>query len=595
MSRIASPVEISRWRTIVHHLSLALAATVMLLILVACGSRSSSVPTPTRIEALPSPAATAPAPSAAVNAPTRSPDARFTPLAKTLDKNQQIAETVVLNNPELQRLSFDPVHNTVLRTEVFGVYPARESDLTSESQACLATTCYRVDLYNWATNTTYSVLVDVVDQRVVNVDSMVNVSPELPPHLVRKAMQIAVDAPEVKEALGFQPDPDSPTMAGVKTALNNTVCERTHHLCVAPTFELEDKALWAIVDLTDDKLVGVRWTQYGDFSGGLPTEETIERQDIFDRFCKQSTELARNGWRLDYMLTASDGLRISDLNFAGKPVLRSAKLVDYHVSYSTVDGFGYSDAIGCPMFSSAAVVAMDPPVIAPLEQDGEEVGFFIEQDFVHPLWPYPCNYRYKQRYEFFDDGRFRVMAANLGRGCGNDATYRFLLRIDPVAPDGGGQTFAQWDGETWQPWPVEQWHKQGVDTIYTPEGYLYRLTNQDESGYYIEPSQGQFDDGGRGDNAFTYVVKHHPDEGDADMLTLGSCCNTDYRQGPEQFISDPPEDIENTDLVIWYVPVIENDDTPGQEYCWADRVVEDGMYVDKIWPCWSGPMFVPIK
>ena len=42
------------------------------------------------------------------------------------------------------------------------------------------------------------------------------------------------------------------------------------------------------------------------------------------------------------------------MRFGGRPVLESAKLVDWHVSYSESDGFGYSDAVGCPVFSAAA-------------------------------------------------------------------------------------------------------------------------------------------------------------------------------------------------------------------------------------------------
>ncbi len=559
-----------------------------LLLLAGCGKQETPAPVAPTAPVEQGATQTAPA---IIAIPTLSPANHITPLAEELDEKQQLAQNVAMNSPLLQKLTTDPKTGQPLRAEVFGVYPARESDITSESEICKTVTCYRVDIYNWATNTTYVVMVDIDNQQVVNVDAMPATSPELPPHLLKEAMDIAVQAPEVEKALGFKPEPDSPTMAGVKTTFNNSACELSHHLCVAPTFEREKKALWAIVDLTDKKLVAVRWTDYGDYSGGLPTEETVERQDIFEKYCKQSNELEKDGWRMNFILTASDGLRLSDVAFQGEPVLRSVKLVDYHVSYSTKDQFGYSDAIGCPMFSSAAVVAMSPPDIGPITDDnGQEIGFFINQDFVHPLWPQPCNYRYNQRYEFYNDGRFRVMAANLGRGCGHDAVYRFLYRIDPV---GDHQTFAQWDGSEWKVWEKEQWFKETPDTPLTPEGYLYRITNQDDSGYYIEPNRGQFGDGSRGDNAYTYVVQHHPDEGDADMLTLGTCCHLDYQQGPEQFING--ESIIDKDIVIWYVPVVENDDRPGHEYCWADKVVENGMYVTKIWPCWSGPMFVPFS
>ena len=529
-------------------------------------------------------------------APTLNPSSNITPLPGEieLDSTQRMAQALAVNSERLQNLALDPISSAPYRVEVFGVYPARASDITDESAVCSDAVCYRVDIYNFATNATYSILVDIPARQVVDVATLRGSSPELPEHLIEKAMRIATTSPEVIDALGFNPAPDEPTMPNVKTALNNTACERSEHLCVAPTFIVDDQALWVIVDLVDERVAGIRWTDLGDFSGGLPTEELIQREDIYERFCKQVTELARDGWQMDYMLTASDGLRISDVSFNEKPVLDSAKLVDYHVSYSSQEGFGYSDAIGCPAFSSAAVVAMEPPLIEPIVDDGVEVGFALMQDYWHPLWPQPCNYRYQQRYEFYKDGRFRVAAANLGRGCGSDATYRLLFRIQP-ATEGSGYDFAEWDGSSWQTWAEEQWRLQDENTLYTPEGFQYLITHPDGNGYYLEPGQGQFGDGGRGDNAITYVTLHNPQEGDADMVTLGVCCNSNYEQGPEVFIDSPPQDITDNDIVIWYVPQVENDDTPGQEFCWADTAVEDGLIVTKTWPCWSGPLFVPVQ
>ena len=99
----------------------------------------------------------------------------------------------------------------------------------------------------------------------------------------------------------------------------------------------------------------------------------------------------------------------------------------------------------------------------------------------------------------------------------------------------------------------------------------------------------------RSDNAFVYVTRYHPGEGDTDLLTLGDCCNTDFRQGPEQFIDDRPEPIMESPLVLWYVPQLVIDVTPGSEYCWADTKVEEGMYVPVTWPCYAGPLFIPIQ
>ena len=47
-------------------------------------------------------------------------------------------------------------------------------------------------------------------------------------------------------------------------------------------------------------------------------------------------------------------------------------------------------------------------------------------------------------------------------------------------------------------------------------------------------------------------------------------------------------------MVFWYVAQIKNDDTPGNEYCWAQSTVVDGLYRVNEYPCVAGPMFVPI-
>jgi hypothetical protein len=55
------------------------------------------------------------------------------------------------------------------------------------------------------------------------------------------------------------------------------------------------------------------------------------------------------------------------------------------------------------------------------------------------------------------------------------------------------------------------------------------------------------------------------------------------------------EPIENVELVLWYVPQIENDGVPGREYCWAESALERGVYVGREYPCYAGPMFIPIS
>ena len=506
------------------------------------------------------------------------------------------AQTLALQNSDFLSYAYDLTTGAPLRNEIMVVRPALPSDLVNSGIPCTPDHCYRVELYSYAQNVTTVAFVDAAANQVAQVDHQINVQPEIPPALTDLAVEIARHAPEVQVALGGQPG--TPVMPNVKTALNGSQCERSRHLCVAPTFIVGDRALWAIVDLTDEQLVGIRWTELGASGPASPiTERGLENEVVYANYCQQSHTLSQAGWEMSYMLTSSDGLKLTDVRYQEQTVLNSAALVDWHVSYSQTDGFGYNDAIGCPIFSSAAVVAFSGPVVEEIVQDGAVVGFALVQDFRSPDWPVPCNYRYEQRYEFYTDGRFRVTTANRGRGCGNDGTYRPVLRLDVTASgDGTDDNFAEWDGQNWQPWSAEGWQRQDENTPYTPEGYQYRLTGAEGQGFYVEPGQGQFGDRGRGDNAFVYITVTDAthEEGKSDLATLGACCNTDYQQGPEEFIT-PAEPATERDLVLWYVPQLKNEDTPGQEYCWADTVIENGLLVARSWPCYAGPMFVPIR
>lgn len=509
-----------------------------------------------------------------------------------LDENQRRAQTLALQQRDFLRFTRSPNDNTPFRNEMFAIYPARESDITPASAACQEHSCYRVEMYNHALNVTTIATVDLDAANdvsaVVEVVHQSEAQPEAPPHLAELAQQIAMQAPEVRDALGFAPT--EATMSNAKTALNHTTCESSRHYCVAPTFIVDDRALWAIVDLTEGRLVGVRWTYLGDFSAGRPDEVMIQREEIFSRYCQQNSQMERDGWRFDYIITSSDGLRVSDLRFEGEPVLDSVKLVDWHVSYSWSEGFGYSDGIGCPIFSTSAVEAAALPAIEEITQDGDVVGFALIQDYRHTQWPLPCNYRYMQRYEFYRDGSFRPVMLNLGRGCGNQGTYRPILRIDLIDE----QQLSAWGGDGWQLWQEESWELLSEESPLSEDGYRYKVATAADAGLYIEPGRGQFDDGGRGDNAFVYVTRHQSAEGDADLITLGACCNTDHQQGPETFIGDEPESTADGDLVLWYVAQLHNDDTPGQEYCWADQAVTDGVLEPVVWPCAAGPRFVPV-
>lgn len=505
---------------------------------------------------------------------------------ETADENQKTAQDLAVNDARFVGETKDAQTGAPLFNEIFGIYPLRQSDITPPTAQCASNQCFRVEMYNFALNATISAVVDVGAKQLVSVTKIPQAQPDIPPHLTELAAHIANSADEVKNSLGGRAE--NPLMTNTKTALNRTKCERSKHLCVAPTYVSGEKALWAIVDLTDLSLVGVRWTQIGS-TGKAVTEKSLQNDVLTRKYCETNNALEKSGWKLNYMLTSSDGLKISDVSFQGKPILTSAKLVDWHVSYSKTEGFGYSDAVGCPYFSQAAVVAAIEPKIADTPD-----GFSLVQKYYSDGYPTPCNYSYEQRFDFYADGRFRIVAGSLGRGCGNDGMYRPVTRL---AFAGEQNNFAEFTGADWKSWQNEAWQNQKSDTAYSKENYQYRIADGTGGGFYLEANRGQFNDGGRGDNAYVYVTKNAADrdEGESDLVTIGPCCNADYRQGPEKYIEPAPEPIENSPLVVWYVAQLKNDDEKGKEYCWAESVIENGVYKVIEHPCYSGAMFVPTK
>jgi hypothetical protein len=514
----------------------------------------------------------------------------------TLNSSQLVAQSIAVNDSVFVNGCKNTVTKQPYRCEIFGVYPARESDMAAIKAPYLLNTCFRIELYNYALNNTIVAIVDNSQQKVLAIQNNNQTQPDIPAYLKKIAIKIAIESPQMQQAYGIKPTEKDALMASTKTALNRSHCERSRHLCVAPTFVKADKALWAIVDLSDFKLVGLRWTNTGTTGPAAPiTERKLQDDKISACFCEKETALQKDDWKMNYMLTSSDGLRVSAVSYKNQPILQSAKLVDWHVSYSGTDGFGYSDAVGCPYFSQAAVIAIDPPMVAALKDETNKVvGFVLEQTFKSEGWPAPCNYNYRQRYEFYKDGRFRIAAASIGRGCGSDGTYRPVFRIAFANPQ---NNFGEWNGNSWQYWQKEKWQLQQANTAYTIQGYQYIINNKNNNGFFIMPGNGQFKDGGKGDNAYVYVTmqKTLPDEGEADLVTIGPCCNIDYKQGPEKFIEPMPDNIENKQLVIWYVAQLKNDNTKGKEYCWAEAVLKNGMYSTLMYPCFCGPMFIPTQ
>ncbi len=547
--------------------------------------------------------------------------------AKELDTSGMKAQAVLLKNSNFLSDTKDSNGN-LQHNDMMTIRPAIVSVLSQKSQErCHVHKCYQALKYNFVTNTTTRAIVDVESLEVLEVKRFANMQPDISLRLKHIAQEIALNAPEIKKELGDSPEFKDMSMANVRGSLNNSACENKNHLCVSPTFSYHDKeeALWAIIDLSDLKLAAAKWAGLGKTSTpACIGERSLQNRQIMENFCQKDTVHEESNWKISYRITGSDGLEVIDAWFNKERVLKSAKIVDWHVAYkakegasslddsidSYVDGrrveyvkgdndtffFGYNDAMGCPMFSTSVVLPFNAPRINPIIKEGKKVGFSLLQDYRNPKWPMACNYRYENRFEFYANGSFRVVGVNKGRGCGKNAIYRPVMRIDmEVSDQEAFYAYEQNGSKGWRQWLVEARDFQKDATIYAKDKYLYKITSKSEptKGYYVEPNRGQFTKGNRGDNATIFVTLHKENEGEQDLMTLGSCCKLS-EEGVERYL-EKREDIDGKNIVFWYVPRVRNDAREGHEYCWADTVLEDGNLKVKVWPCDVGPMFVPIS
>lgn len=510
------------------------------------------------------------------------------------DINQRKAQDIAIANADFLRDVYHPETGSALRNEIMSIRLASDQDMPQGTDSQLQN-CYRVLMYNYYYNSSVTAIVDIVKGSVINIKRVIDAEAESNTRIENIATDIALNSKQVIEALKLKGENIEENKKNLKISINKTKCERSKHLCIGPTFynESSDRVVWTIVDMTDWKLIGLAWAETSESSGKI-TEMEVQNEYIMSHFCDVNNDTMLGNWKLNYRLVGSDGIELFDVSYKGKPVINSSKIVDWHVSYLNKQGVGYSDATGCPMFSAAAVVAFNDPYVEKLKDtQGKDAGYAFVQDFRSPIWPAMCNYRYQSRFEFYDDGKFRIMGVNHGKGCNDSAVYKPVFRID-LNLGGKAESFAEWNGSGWGKWSKENWADQKKSKL-SPEGYWFRYTNESGVGYYIIPDHGQYGKSGRGDNAFTYITKFKKDvdEGVTDLATIGDCCSYDYKQGPDKYLN-PAENIDGSKLILWYVPRMYNDKRHGNEYCWADMIPINGKLEVKTWPGYVGPMFVPI-
>ncbi|KPL88257.1 hypothetical protein [Ardenticatena maritima] len=493
------------------------------------------------------------------------------PLTDTLSPEQRLAQDLALADPRVQ------AYTAGRRSEVFGVRRLR-TDVPPSAAECRQPEidCRQVELYVFEADAAVIAIVNVNSRTVLDVFYQPGVRPGINKRLAERAQAIALNAPEVQRALGFRPT--SVDMAPVDADMVNSVCE-AGHLCVGPTFRVGNRILWAIVDLTDERLVGTNWTTVAEDGASIRfTAQT----------CPQPGTVQRDGWSLAYETTSTDGLRIFDVSFYTHTLLTSAKLVEWHVDYGTT---GFRDSTGCGDGGGGFAIAPygETEVRDLRDASNAYLGFEIVQDFRMSNWGASCNYRYEQHMQFFTDGRFRIVGGAYGRGCSTDPVYRPVLRID-IALDGDNHDTLRTsndNGQTWNEAATETWWLQNTPT--TNWVISDTLTN---TAYRLIPGEpGLFAPEERGDYAYIYLTRHHPDEGDSDLGSIGGCCNDNHQQGPDLFIDG--EAAADTNIVLWYVPQMQTDasgDDANGFYCWT----VNGEPTPETYPCFAGPLFEPL-
>ena len=487
------------------------------------------------------------------------------PLETELSEAQLAAQELALTDPRVQ------AHTQGKRSEVMGISTVG-MHFPEGSEVCATATCWQVEIYNWNEDAGITALVNTDANEVVEVLYQPGIRPGLNQRNIDLALEIAMAAPEVREVLGFRPV--AVDMAPVPSDFVGTICDEGHY-CVGPTINLERRVLWMIVDLTDQKFVGLNYTDFP------PQTEPVTW--VPDGGCPEGGTINQDGWVVNHEVTNHDGLRVYDVTYNGLTILNSSKVVEWHADYGSS---GFRDETGCTGGGGGfSIFPFGDTVQNTLFEGPDPVGFEIVQDFRMGNWGANCNYRYEQHYQFFTDGRFRVVTGAYGRGCGSNALYRPVVRIDIALNGQENDSLSYWDGSTWASVDTERWF---LPTDLQYFSGLYALTVRDGGlGYFIEPSQGQFADGGRGDNPFVYVTQYKAAEGATDLGVIGSCCNDDHRQGPDQFVDG--ENVAGENIVLWYVSQALTDTSSGNMYCWTVT----GEPTPETYPCFTGPMFSP--
>jgi hypothetical protein len=478
------------------------------------------------------------------------------PLSDEMDSEQEFAQELALADERVQ------AYTTGQRTEVFNVQTISHQ-FNPATVECNESDCRQVNIFNFDESATIATIVNIERGEVLDVLYQPGIRPAINKRLADLALEIATSAPEVLEVLGHQPTHSD--WAPMDSTLVGSACE-TGHVCVAPTFDLGDYILWAIVDLTDEQFLELFWTS-------VPVEEEARAVAYPDAYQERAEGCdatpgthAQDGWAVEWETTAHDGFHVFNVTYNGVDVLTSVKLVEWHADYGSS---GFQDSVGCTGGGGGFTIYAygDTQVLDLLDDEDNAIGFELVQDFRMGNWGAGCNYRYQQHLQFFNDGRYRVVAGAFGQGCDNDGIYRGLMRIDVAVNGDENDNLEIWDGEDWAAQTTE-YVSAAAEHATSPEGYAWRISDDSGAAYNIQPARGQFEeDNSPTDYEYFYAVQYQPGEGDGDLGIFGAGCCNEPEHGPEIYVDG--DSIENKNLVLWYIPQHQTIATVPDYTCWT--------------------------
>jgi PKD repeat protein len=514
--------------------------------------------------------------------PTARGKAAARPIFTPLTPPEELAQTLALADGRVL------AYTTGKRTEVFVIKAVTAGQFTAPASACATADCRQVEIFDYDNSQTIAAIVNVDTREVLDV-LQIKARPGINERLSNKAIELIIHHPAVEAALGRKPVADE--LVPMEAGYVDSACD-TGHVCAAGTLPAQDAILWVIVDLTEEKIIGLNWTNVPlDSTPGIYLQRPMEAPTD----CTDAGVVNRDGWTMDYATTGTDAFRVYNVRFNNTLVISNAKLVEWHADYGSS---GYVDATGCSPSGGFPIYPFGNTMTNTLvyTPTGEVVGFELVRDFRMSNWGNSCNYRYEQHMQFFKDGRFRITGGAYGKGCGTNSLYRPLMRIDLAVNGDNNDAWGNWTGASpaWARQTTETWWLQ--DKAVSPEGYKWSITDTVSNvGYYVVPGNGQFGYNGGDvppitstnaltDRVYLYLTRHNPAQGDTDLGAVGACCNDDHQQGPHNYLNG--EDTSDTNLVIWYIPqMLTNASAPYR--CWTVTTTNYS-------PCFGGPMFVPM-